>query len=520
MNLKKFLKIRILILIFCLIISVVAINPKFDAEGVVIKGVEKNSTAASAGMIFNPDVTPTNLEKILEINNNKIISIQDYNNAIDKINNSGILKIKTNKQEYAMIKTGNIGINIGEAAGSNLRKGLDLQGGTRVVLQPEGILNDKDTSDIIKIIESRLNVYGLSDIKVRQSKDLFGGNFIVAEVAGVSKQEVKELIASQGKFEAKIGNDVVFIGGKKDITFVGRDDARYSRITQCGQTESVSYQCQFEFAIKLSPEAAKRHAQITDKLDVNLSSSGNNYLSKPLDLYLDDNLVDSLQISSNLKGKEAIDIAISGAGIGETLKDAEKDAQKNMNKLQTVLITGSLPIKLNIVKIDTISPSLGKSFANNAIWVILGAIIAVSIVIFIRYRDLKISVPVIIFSFSEILILLGFAALIRYNLDLAAIAGILAAVGTGVDDQIVIVDEILKGKKEEKINVGFKDKIKRAFFVIMVAWVTGVASMLPLFWAGAGLFTGFALTTIAGISIGVFITRPAFAAVVEILEEN
>ena len=44
--------------------------------------------------------------------------------------------------------------------------------------------------------------------------------------------------------------------------------------------------------------------------------------------------------------------------------------------------------------------------------------------------------------------------------------------------------------------------------------------MIPLFWAGAGLFTGFALTTILGISIGVFITRPAFAAIVETLEEN
>ena len=144
--------------------------------------------------------------------------------------------------------------------------------------------------------------------------------------------------------------------------------------------------------------------------------------------------------------------------------------------------------------------------------------IAVSIVIFIRYRDLKISLPVILISSSEILIILGLASLIKYNLDLAAIAGILAAVGTGVDDQIVIADEILKGKKE--LVSSFKEKIKRAFFVIMVAWATGLASMLPLFWAGAGLLTGFALTTILGISIGVFITRPAFAAIVEALEEN
>ncbi len=38
-----------------------------------------------------------------------------------------------------------------------------------------------------------------------------------------------------------------------------------------------------------------------------------------------------------------------------------------------------------------------------------------------------------------------------------------------------------------------------------------------LLFAGAGLLKGFALTTIAGITIGAFISRPAYAALVEIL---
>ena len=518
MKLKNLLKFRVLFLLFWILVSIAAINPNFDTSGVVIKGVEKNSTAALSGVTYDPGISLTKLERITAINNNKVNDLQDYADLLEKINSSEVLRLQTNKKEYVMIKTQDIGISVGETASSNVRRGLDLQGGTRVVLQPEEELTDQEITDIIRTIGSRLNVYGLSDIKIKQSKDLFGDNFIVAEVAGASKQEVKDLISSQGKFEAKIGNETVFIGGKKDITFVCRDDGTCSGIRQCEQAEESLYQCQFEFAIKLSSEAAKRHAEITDKLDVNLSSTGNNYLSKPLDLYLDNNLVDSLQISSNLKGRETSDISISGPGLGVTRNDAIKDATKSMNKLQTVLITGSLPVKLNIVKIDTISPALGKAFFNNAVWVILGAMIAVAVIIFLRYRDLKISIPVMITLISEILIILGLAALIKYNLDLAAIAGIIAAVGTGVDDQIVIVDEILKGKKELVSN--FKERIKRAFFVIMVAWGTGLASMIPLFWAGAGLFTGFALTTIVGISIGVFITRPAFAAIVESLEEN
>jgi preprotein translocase subunit SecD len=41
--------------------------------------------------------------------------------------------------------------------------------------------------------------------------------------------------------------------------------------------------------------------------------------------------------------------------------------------------------------------------------------------------------------------------------------------------------------------------------------------MIPLIFAGAGMLKGFALTTIIGVSVGVFITRPAYASIIEIL---
>ena len=41
--------------------------------------------------------------------------------------------------------------------------------------------------------------------------------------------------------------------------------------------------------------------------------------------------------------------------------------------------------------------------------------------------------------------------------------------------------------------------------------------MLPLFWAGAGILKGFALTTIIGVSIGVLITRPAIAEIIKLI---
>ena len=67
--------------------------------------------------------------------------------------------------------------------------------------------------------------------------------------------------------------------------------------------------------------------------------------------------------------------------------------------------------------------------------------------------------------------------------------------------------------------ISIKERMKRALFVIVSAYLTGVVSLIPLYWAGAGLFKGFALTTIIGITAGVLITRPAFADIIKKLEE-
>ena len=51
----------------------------------------------------------------------------------------------------------------------------------------------------------------------------------------------------------------------------------------------------------------------------------------------------------------------------------------------------------------------------------------------------------------------------------------------------------------------------------MGAYFTTVVAMVPLLFAGAGLLKGFAIISIIGVSIGVFITRPVYAKVIEIL---
>ena len=190
-----------------------------------------------------------------------------------------------------------------------------------------------------------------------------------------------------------------------------------------------------------------------------------------------------------------------------------------MKRLQTILITGSLPVSLDIVKTDSLSPSLGKEFLDNAFLIGLIAILVVGSVVFVRFKDWKVTLAMMTMVGSEVVIILGAAALIGWNIDLAAIAGIIIAVGSGVDHLIIISDETL-GKEKGEFFVNWKEKVKRALFIIMGAYLTTVFAMIPLLRAGAGLLKGFALTTIIGVSIGVLITRPTYAKIIEILKKD
>ncbi|MEA3379149.1 MAG: site-2 protease family protein [Nanoarchaeota archaeon] len=573
-KLKK-IPIKVWILIAVLFLSLLAINPSPRAEGIEIKSIEQGPATENGlatgqiitsingyeiktladfkraveilanqprnisiktdaqefeyqirddlGFIVDENLTVMHIEtdmpleqdeKIISINGRELNNYSDFKEKVQEILPNNIYKIVTKETgEVAFLAQSLPQIKVKNAATSNIKKGLDLQGGTRVLLKPvsKDKITDGDIADLIKVLSNRLNVYGLSDLRIRSAEDWGGEKFVLVEIAGASRGEVKDLIAQQGRFEAKIGDEVVFTGGKKDIPFVCRNDGTCSGIKGCNSVGD-GFMCRFEFAIHLSPDAAKQHANVTKNIAVIETEDGREILEKNIDFYLDGALVDSLNVGSDLKGSETTNIAISGPGSGATKDAALDSALKNMDKLQTVLITGSLPFDLEIVKLDSISPLLGKSFIKNSLIAGLFALLGVAVVIYIRYRKIKILIPMILTIFSELIIILGFAALIGWNLDIPAIAGIIAAIGTGVDHLIVIIDETITGRSEFS---NWKKKLKSAFYIIFVAYATTVAALIPLWNAGAGLIRGFAITTIAGISIGVFLTRPAFGAIAE-----
>jgi preprotein translocase subunit SecD len=179
-------------------------------------------------------------------------------------------------------------------------------------------------------------------------------------------------------------------------------------------------------------------------------------------------------------------------------------------ELRIDLQAGALPAPLALQEGTTqyILPSLAEKFKTYSLITGIIAVLAVSVVVFVRYREPKIAIPMLLTALSEVFILLGFAAAVGLALDLSYIAGFIAVIGTGVDDLVIIADEIL----QSDVNTGrvFQSRFRRAFWIIGAAAATTIIALSPLAILSLGDLRGFAIVTIVGVLIGVLITRPAY----------
>jgi len=362
-------------------------------------------------------------------------------------------------------------------------QGLDLKGGAIIQIQLEKPVDSATMNTITSVLDKRLNIFGVKDVKVRAS----GNQNVIIEIAGAKPEEVARIIGSPGKFEAKIDNKTVLTGA--DIVSV------QSPIIQGNQ---------WQVPFRISTNGAKRFAE-----------AAKGKAGDKVDMYLDDRLITSPEISPDVAaGKPVTDVAITG---GESTKEA---AQLKAKEVETLLKSGSLPVKVKIVGVSSVSAELGEEFIKGAMIAGLLAIIAIILILVIRYRSPLLVLPIFFTTLAELILILGVAAIIRWNIDLAAIAGILAAIGTGVDDQIIITDEVLGSGKVKRRRRRFR--IREAFFIIFASAGTLIAAMLPLAYVGfargatgIGMLSGFAFTTVLGVLIGVFITRPVYVKFME-----
>ncbi|MFH1774737.1 MAG: preprotein translocase subunit SecD [Methanobacteriota archaeon] len=356
--------------------------------------------------------------------------------------------------------------------------GLDLQGGSLIQIKTERALTQQEMQDVVDIMDERLR----GGLKVRDVKlKPWGDEYVLVYIAGVDAIEAGKLIGKPGRLVVTVGNVTAFTGDE----LVRVDPFGY-------EARGGSWGVPFT----ISSAAAERFRNAAIETNFAL-----------VYMYMDDVEVNSAPLSPTLQQElaagQVVKSLILETGGGE-------HGREEARRIEVILRSGALPIKVNIVGSYDISAALGEGFANAAILAGVLAFAGVAAVVYIRYRKPEFVLPILLTGASEILIILGVASLIRWDIDLPAIAGIIAAVGTGMDNQIVILDEILMEKEKS-----MRAKMKGAFFIVIGSWMTLMAAMVPLFIVGFGMLQGFAVTTIIGATAGVFITRPAYAKIIQ-----
>jgi preprotein translocase subunit SecD len=373
-------------------------------------------------------------------------------------------------------------------------------GGTIVSYQ---IGVSSSTAALVKqILEDKINSMGTKDFKVNTLTGMNNvARYVRVELAGVDMKEAQDIVGRQGKFEIRIqstGNQTEHVLYGDAITSVQIPSQQPAGSGNWGVAFTLSDAGAAAFqnaAIQNGATNDPSHHQIAMLLD-NVT-----VYSAPL----------SQDLASQLQGQTTKDLYAS-TGSGTT-------GMQEATDLEIHLRAGALPVDVNVAGSGSTSASLGQYYLQMCFIAGILALIMVAFVIFFRYREPQIVLPMVLINASEIIILLGFISLIRFQMDLPTIAGLIAVLGTGIDQLVLITDEILHEGKVPSPTLYLK-RLARALSIIVVAAGTVIIAMLPLALMDLSTLKGFALITMMGVIVGVLVTRPAYGRIImEILSE-
>ncbi|MFP8956463.1 preprotein translocase subunit SecD [Natrialbaceae archaeon A-CW3] len=361
-------------------------------------------------------------------------------------------------------------------------------------------------SDIETTIDLRVNEAGLAGSRVSQA-EMDGTYYIVTEAPGMTVDELRALLEDRGIVEIQMhypdGE-----GGQQNETALVQGDF--------GQIGTASYNTERDYhyvPVSVNPGPAEEYQQRMVETGFtqnphecdygNPEREGSNYC---LLTVVDGEVVDAHSLSPNL-GANMESGEWASSGTFEMITPTQQQAQA----LSVNLRAGELRAPLDFDRDQTysISPALADQFKNYSLLIGILSVLTVSGVVYLRYGDRRVALPMILTALSEVVILLGFAALLRMPLDLSHVAGFIAVVGTGVDDLIIIADEVLDEGDVNSRRV-FESRFRKAFWIIGAAAATTIIAMSPLAVLSLGDLQGFAIITILGVLIGVLITRPAY----------
>lgn len=399
------------------------------------------------------------------------------------------------------------GLTIGDR-NFDYRRGLDLQGGLRVVLAsdlPGGqVPTDDQMETALLIIERRVNGLGVSEPVIQR----VGGDKILVELPGVADpDQAVEAFGSTGLLEfVDVGQFPLEFGQRVNTSNTVNPDPispSFPTILTGQELDSNRVSLQFDQTTNNPVIAFGFQGDARQILENYTASNIGNYMAI---------VVDNIVISSPV-----ISSAIPGEGIIQgsfTLEEAEN--------LVLQLKYGALPVPLKVIENRTVGATLGADSVSASLLAGIIGLSAVAIYMIVYYRlpgVLAVGALMIYIALS-----LAIFKLIPVTLTLAGIAGFLLSVGMAVDANVLIFERMKEELRDGKsLKAAVRAGFHRAWSSIRDSNASTLitCAILYIFGAnfGASIVQGFALTLAVGVLVSLFtaitITRTFMNVVME-----
>ena len=391
------------------------------------------------------------------------------------------------------------GISISGFERNSLRLGLDLQGGTRLLLEaifPENFDGDVDSvvEGTIQILRKRVDGSGVSEAEITQQDE----KKISIQLPGLSTSEARDLLGRTAKLKfCEPASTALFASescdesgafvqayGEIDNKIIAMEGSLLKANSYVGSDQLGNPALVFEWH-KEGPEISK---QVTSRI-----------IGKPLAIFLDQELLSAPTVNSTIVAQGQI----TGLSIARA------------RQLVIQLNSGSLPVDLQILSEQSVDATLGQDSINRSLIAGQLGLVLVCLFMVLYYGVLGAVSVIALLSYS--VITLAIFKLVPITLTLAGLGAFVLSVGMAVDANILIFERM---KEELRLGRSFVNSLEsgfnRAWPSIRDSNATTLITCLILYSLGGGivlpgmgsfsapLVQGFAITLAIGVIISMF----------------
>lgn len=159
--------------------------------------------------------------------------------------------------------------------------------------------------------------------------------------------------------------------------------------------------------------------------------------------------------------------------------------------------------------VSTVSPTVGKELARNALYAV--AIASIGIIIYVSIRfEYKMAIAAIASLLYDAFFIVTFFSITRLEVDVTFIAAILTIIGYSINDTIVTFDRVREHMKKRKpktfadlnhiVNLSLQQTFTRSINTVL----TVVIVVVTLLIFGASSITNFSIALLVGLLTGVY----------------